>query len=94
MKQAIAYAFNGVCDSTLTAKTADGVLAAAGYADAVMTRYVVENGWGCCPWVHWLKDRLQVVFVRWAIARNSSPALLNATRSWSWSRAASPAVRC
>jgi DNA transposition AAA+ family ATPase len=44
VKQAIAYAFNGVCDSTLTAKTADGVLAAAGYADAVMTRYVVENG--------------------------------------------------
>ncbi|NEN07661.1 hypothetical protein G3T36_17535 [Diaminobutyricibacter tongyongensis] len=44
MKQAIAYAFNGVCDSTLTARTADGVLAAAGYADAVMTRYIVENG--------------------------------------------------
>ena len=44
VKQAIAYAFNGVCDSTLTAKTADGVLAAAGYADAVMTRYIVENG--------------------------------------------------
>ncbi|WP_426518792.1 AAA family ATPase [Diaminobutyricibacter sp. McL0618] len=44
MKQAIAYAFGGVCDSTLTAKTADGVLAAAGYADAVMTRYIVENG--------------------------------------------------
>ena len=44
VKQAIAYAFNGVCDSTLTAKTAEGVLAAAGYADAVMTRYIVENG--------------------------------------------------
>lgn len=44
MKQAIAYAFNGVCDSTLTARTADGMLAAAGYADAVMTRYIVENG--------------------------------------------------
>jgi exodeoxyribonuclease V alpha subunit len=44
VKQAIAYAFNGVCDSTLTARTADGVLAAAGYADAVMTRYIVENG--------------------------------------------------
>ncbi|WP_345763386.1 AAA family ATPase [Diaminobutyricibacter sp. McL0608] len=44
MKQAIAYAFNGVCDSTLTARTADGVLAAAGYADSVMTRYIVENG--------------------------------------------------
>ncbi|MBO1741652.1 AAA family ATPase [Leifsonia sp. TF02-11] len=38
------YAFGGVCDATLTAKTADGVLAAAGYADAVMTRYIVENG--------------------------------------------------
>ncbi|GAA1448956.1 AAA family ATPase [Leifsonia poae] len=38
------YAFGGVCDATLTAKTADGALAAAGYADAVMTRYIVENG--------------------------------------------------
>ncbi|MEN2742909.1 AAA family ATPase [Microbacterium sp. X-17] len=28
----------------MTAKTADGALAAAGYADAVMTRYIVENG--------------------------------------------------
>jgi hypothetical protein len=44
VKQAIAYAFNGVCDSTLTAHTADGALAAAGYADALMTRYIVENG--------------------------------------------------
>ncbi len=44
MKQATAYAFNGVCDATLTARTADGALAAAGYADAVMTRYIVENG--------------------------------------------------
>ncbi|KQV08292.1 hypothetical protein ASC63_03215 [Leifsonia sp. Root112D2] len=40
----MAYAFGGVCDSTLTAKTANGVLAAAGYADAMMTRYIVENG--------------------------------------------------
>jgi hypothetical protein len=38
------YAFSGVCDATLTAKTADGVIAAAGYADALMTRYIVENG--------------------------------------------------
>jgi hypothetical protein len=38
------YAFGGACDATLTAKTADGALAAAGYADAVMTRYIVENG--------------------------------------------------
>ncbi|WP_460633527.1 AAA family ATPase [Leifsonia lichenia] len=38
------YAFGGVCDATLTAKTANGALAAAGYADAVMTRYIVENG--------------------------------------------------
>jgi len=44
VKQATAYAFNGACDATLTARTADGVLAAAGYADAVMTRYIVENG--------------------------------------------------
>jgi hypothetical protein len=44
VKQAIAYAFGGVCGSTLTARTADGVLAAADYADAVMTRYIVENG--------------------------------------------------
>ncbi|MEY9853098.1 exodeoxyribonuclease V alpha subunit [Leifsonia sp. EB41] len=44
MKQAVQYAFAGVCDSTLTAKTADGVIAAAGYADAVMTRYIVEDG--------------------------------------------------
>jgi exodeoxyribonuclease V alpha subunit len=44
VKQATAYAFNGVCDATLTARTADGALAAAGYADAVMTRYIVENG--------------------------------------------------
>ncbi|WP_431246404.1 AAA family ATPase [Leifsonia xyli] len=44
VKQAIRYAFGGVCDATLTAKTADGALAAAGYADAVMTRYIVENG--------------------------------------------------
>ncbi len=44
VKQAVDYAFNGVCDATLTAKTADGVIAAAGYADAVMTRYIVENG--------------------------------------------------
>ncbi|WP_434315996.1 AAA family ATPase [Leifsonia sp. P73] len=38
------YAFGGVCDATLTAKTADGALAAVGYADALMTRYIVENG--------------------------------------------------
>lgn len=44
VKQAVQYAFAGVCDATLTAKTADGVIAAAGYADAVMTRYVVEDG--------------------------------------------------
>jgi hypothetical protein len=44
VKQAVHYAFGGVCDATLTAKSADGVLAAAGYADAVMTRYIVENG--------------------------------------------------
>jgi len=44
VKQAVNYAFGGVCDATLTAKTADGALAAAGYADAVMTRYVVEDG--------------------------------------------------
>ncbi len=44
VKQAVNYAFSGVCDATLTAKTADGAIAAAGYADAVMTRYIVENG--------------------------------------------------
>ncbi|MFF1571401.1 AAA family ATPase [Leifsonia sp. NPDC058292] len=44
VKQAVHYAFGGVCDATLTARTADGALAAAGYADAVMTRYIVENG--------------------------------------------------
>lgn len=44
VKQAVSYAFSGVCDATLTAKTADGAIAAAGYADAVMTRYIVENG--------------------------------------------------
>ena len=44
VRQAVHYAFGGVCDATLTAKTADGALAAAGYADAVMTRYIVENG--------------------------------------------------
>ena len=44
VKQAVKYAFGGVCDATLTAKTTDGALAAAGYADAVMTRYIVENG--------------------------------------------------
>ncbi|MGO4535179.1 AAA family ATPase [Leifsonia sp. 2MCAF36] len=44
VKQAVHYAFGGVCDATLTAKTADGALAAAGYADAVMTRSIVENG--------------------------------------------------
>jgi exodeoxyribonuclease V alpha subunit len=44
VKQATAYAFSGVCDATLTARTADGALAAAGYAGAVMTRYIVENG--------------------------------------------------
>ncbi|MEV8212525.1 AAA family ATPase [Leifsonia sp. NPDC077715] len=44
VKQAVNYAFSGVCDATLTAKTADGVIAAASYADAVMTRYIVENG--------------------------------------------------
>jgi len=44
VKQAVNYAFSGVCDATLTAKTADGVIAAADYADAVMTRYIVENG--------------------------------------------------
>ncbi|MGH1525955.1 AAA family ATPase [Leifsonia sp. L25] len=38
------YAFSGVCDATLTAKTAEGVIAAAGYADAMMTRYIVEHG--------------------------------------------------
>lgn len=43
VKQAVRYAFGGVCDATLTAKTADGALAAAGYADAVMTRYIVEH---------------------------------------------------
>ncbi|MFE4949823.1 AAA family ATPase [Leifsonia sp. NPDC056665] len=44
MKQAVQYAFAGVCDATLTAKTAQGAIAAAGYANAVMTRYVVEDG--------------------------------------------------
>jgi len=44
VKQAVRYAFGGVCDATLTARTANGALAAAGYADAVMTRYIVENG--------------------------------------------------
>ena len=44
MKQAVAYAFGGVCDATLTAKDAAGVIAAADYADAVMTRYICENG--------------------------------------------------
>jgi exodeoxyribonuclease V alpha subunit len=44
VKQAVNYAFNGTCDATLTAKTTEGVIAAAGYADAVMTRYIVENG--------------------------------------------------
>ncbi|SDH62124.1 TrwC relaxase [Leifsonia sp. 98AMF] len=44
VKQAVNYAFSGSCDATLTAKTPDGVIAAAGYADAVMTRYIVENG--------------------------------------------------
>ena len=44
VRQAIAYAFGGVCDSHLTAKTAQGVLAAADYAGAVMTRYIMENG--------------------------------------------------
>ncbi|WP_307794857.1 AAA family ATPase [Leifsonia sp. TF02-11] len=44
MKQAVQYAFAGVCDAALTAKTADGVIAAVGYADAVMTRYIVEDG--------------------------------------------------
>lgn len=44
VKQAVQYAFAGVCDATLTAKTAEGVIASAGYADAVMTRYIVENG--------------------------------------------------
>ncbi|MEN2739663.1 AAA family ATPase [Microbacterium sp. X-17] len=43
VKQAVRYAFGGVCDATLTAKTADGALAAAGYADAVMSRHIVEN---------------------------------------------------
>ena len=44
MKQAVAYAFGGVCDATLTAKDAAGVIAAADYADALMTRYICENG--------------------------------------------------
>ena len=44
VRQAVDYAFSGVCDATLTAKTAEGVIAAAGYADAVMTRYIVEHG--------------------------------------------------
>ena len=44
VRQAVNYAFSAVCDATLTAKTPDGVMAAAGYADAVMTRYIVENG--------------------------------------------------
>ena len=44
VKQAVAYAFGGVCDATLTAKDAAGVIAAADYADAVMTRYICENG--------------------------------------------------
>ncbi|WP_460580787.1 relaxase domain-containing protein [Humibacter ginsengisoli] len=44
MKQAVAYAFGGVCDATLTAKDAAGVIAAADYADALMTRYICQNG--------------------------------------------------
>jgi hypothetical protein len=44
VKQAVHYAFGGVCDATMTAKTADGALAAADYANAVMTRYIVEDG--------------------------------------------------
>ncbi|WP_460579687.1 AAA family ATPase [Humibacter ginsengisoli] len=44
MKQAVAYAFGGVCDATLTARDAAGVIAATDYADAVMTRYICEDG--------------------------------------------------
>jgi hypothetical protein len=44
VKQAVAYAFGGACDATLTAKDAAGVIAAADYADAVMTRYICEDG--------------------------------------------------
>jgi hypothetical protein len=44
VRQAVAYAFGGVCDATLTAKDAAGVIAAADYADAVMTRYICEDG--------------------------------------------------
>lgn len=40
----MAYAFGGACDATLTARNADGVIAAADYADAMMTRYIVEDG--------------------------------------------------
>jgi hypothetical protein len=44
VKQAVAYAFGGVCDATLTAKDAAGVIAAADYADALMNRYICQNG--------------------------------------------------
>jgi hypothetical protein len=44
VRQAVAYAFGGVCDATLTAKDAAGVIAAADYADAVMTRYICQDG--------------------------------------------------
>jgi conjugative relaxase-like TrwC/TraI family protein len=44
VKQAIDYAFNGVCDSSMTAQDSAGVIAAADYADARMTRFVAQDG--------------------------------------------------
>lgn len=45
VKQAIAYAFGGVCDSSISAQAdAAGVLAATDYAGTTLTRFTVQDG--------------------------------------------------
>ena len=44
IKQAVAYAFQGSCDASLSGMTAEGIERAATYGDETMTRFTVEDG--------------------------------------------------
>ena len=44
IKQAVAYAFQGSCDASLSGMTAEGIEEAATYGDETMTRFVIEDG--------------------------------------------------
>ena len=44
IKQAVAYAFQGSCDASLSGMTAEGIEKAAFYGAGTMTRFIVEDG--------------------------------------------------